>query len=231
MRHGLRRVARWVQTYFGFGTTVILLVRGDEVRIEAAHNAPPGVFEGLQAPRGDVYCSDVIAAGSTLLLNDPEHHPCEHFSRHNQVSQGWRFYAGVPLKTSDGAAIGTLSILDTHRREFRTEDMHVLEALGLATARAFETGRWPIDEDRLFERERLELFCEVVVARATRAGSAGVVMTMTNGAPLAEVPGLAAVRLDPNAHRGVLGRCDRHVVRARVNARSCSREGHDRGIG
>jgi len=38
-----------------------------------------------------------------------------------------RFYAGAPLKTSKGYKIGTLCIIDTQPREFRKQDIEILE--------------------------------------------------------------------------------------------------------
>ena len=38
-----------------------------------------------------------------------------------------RFYAGAPLKTSKGYKIGTLCIIDSQPREFRQQDIEILE--------------------------------------------------------------------------------------------------------
>jgi hypothetical protein len=146
-------------------------------------------------PQDTVYCGDVITAGSTLVLPDAEHHPCEHFARHKEMQAGWRFYAGVPLTTSGGAVLGSLCIRDTIAHEFRTEDMRVLEALGRATARGLETDEWPLDEDGAFAANFRELFVEVMLARAGRAGGAGVIMTIDSSATTPPAHGLAAIRL------------------------------------
>jgi CheY-like chemotaxis protein len=196
VREGLRRVARWLPSYFGFGMSVIALLRGDKVSIEAIHNGPERFQEGQHFPREDVYCGDVIDAGSTLVLPDPEHHPCEHFAHHREMLEGWRFYAGVPLTTPGGAVLGSLCMRDTVAREFHSEDMRVLEALGLAVARAFETKNWPLDEAGAFSREYRPLFVDVVAMRATRAGGAGIIMTVDSYAPAPAAAGLAVVRVN-----------------------------------
>jgi CheY-like chemotaxis protein len=196
LREGLRRVARWLPTYFGFGTGVVHLLRGNDLSLEAIYDAPEGFREGLRYPRDTQYCDDVIAAGSTLVLTDPAHHPCDHFSHHNEIAEGCRFYVGVPLKGPSGAVMGTLCVVDTSAHDFRTEDMRVLEALGQGTARGLETQVWPLDEGSTFGRDYLELFLGSVLARAARVGGAGMVMTVEAVVPTPAGTGLAVIRLD-----------------------------------
>jgi CheY-like chemotaxis protein len=195
-REGLQRLAQWIPTYFGFGTCLVHVLRGVDVSIEAVQNGPPRLRQGLRYPRQSVYCDDVIAAGSTLVLTDPEHHPSEHFSRHVEIEAGWRFYAGAPLKAPSGAVFGTVCLVDTTPHDFRAEDMRVLEALGLAAGRGLEAGTWPLDGDGAFGRDYRQLFLDEVVKRASRAGGAGVVMSIRSFTPAPQAMGLAVIRTD-----------------------------------
>jgi CheY-like chemotaxis protein len=195
-REGLRRIVRWLPAYFGFGTCLVQILRGNDLCIEAIHNAPAGVHEGLRYPREFAYCDDVIASGSTLVLTDPPHHPSEHFSSHVEVEQGWRFYAGAPLTGPSGGVLGTLCLCDTSTHEFRSEDMRVLQALARGAAQGLETSTWPLDEDGAFGRDHWQLFVEVAVERAARPGGAGMVITAERYAPVPEATGLAVVGLD-----------------------------------
>jgi CheY-like chemotaxis protein len=196
LRQGLRRVTSWMPTYYGFGMSVVGVLRGDEMTIEAVDNGPPRCHQGQHVHPAAVYCGDVVTAGSTLVLPDPEHHPCEHFARHEEMKAGWRFYAGVPLTTSGGTVLGSLCLRDTMAREFRSEDMRVLEALGRATAQGLETNEWPLDEEGAFAPKYRELFVDVMLARAARPGGAGVITSLDCNATTPEACGLAAVRLD-----------------------------------
>jgi hypothetical protein len=196
LRESLRRVTRWLSTYFGFGTCVVHLLRGSDLCIEAIHNGPERLREGMRYPRDTEYCDDVVAAGSTLVLTDPAHHPCEHFSHHKEIADGCRFYAGVPLTGPSGAVMGTLCIVDTSAHDFRGEDMRVLGALGHGTALGLETQVWPLDEGSTFGRDYLELFVGSVLERAARVGGAGMVMTVEAGGPTPAGTGLAVIRLD-----------------------------------
>jgi CheY-like chemotaxis protein len=196
LREGLQRVASWLPTYFGFGASVVGVLRGDEITVEVVDNAPPSCPEGQQVPLDAVYCGDVITAGSTLVLPDAEHHPCEYFARHKEMQAGWRFYAGVPLTTSGGAVLGSLCIRDMVAHEFRSEDMRVLEVLGRATAHGLESNEWPLEKDGAFAPAYRELFVDVMLAKAARPGGAGIVVTIDCCARAPAARGLAAVRVD-----------------------------------
>jgi hypothetical protein len=199
-RRGLQRITTWLQTYFGFGTSLANILRGRDFCIEAVHGALAAKFEeGARYPRENFYCDDVLAAGSTLLLTDPLHHPSAPFSHHPALAFGVRFYAGVPLTAPSGAVLGTLCIVDARAHDFRGEDMRVLEALGLGAARGLETRAWPLDEDGAFRREYLELFLDVAATRAALAGGAATGWTIEPGDPRAlaqRTTGLAVVKLD-----------------------------------
>ncbi len=54
-------------------------------------------------------------------------------------SMGARFYAGMPLVTSEGAAIGTVCVLDNEPRALTTIQRKGLEALARLTMHLFET--------------------------------------------------------------------------------------------
>jgi CheY-like chemotaxis protein len=196
LREGAGRVARWIPAYFGFGTSIVHVLRGGDLCIEAIHDGPVHFHEGERYPRETGYCDDVIAAGSMLVLPDPLHHPCAHYARHPETEAGWRFYAGVPLTTPSGAVLGTLCIADKQPHPFRASDVFVLETLGLAVARGMETGEWPLDEHGAFTREHQGVFVDVAATRATRPGGAAVAMLVE---PLPRAPvatDLAAVDLD-----------------------------------
>jgi CheY-like chemotaxis protein len=194
-RDGLRRVPRWLTGYFGFGTAEVTFLDPGGLRTEALDGARMGLAEGKTIPREDAFCDEVIAAGSTLVLEDPARHPSERIARHRQVLAGWNFYAGVPLRVANGPAIGTVCLEDTTSREFRSEDMRVLEALGRALGRALETRSWPIDDAGALQREHLGVLIEAASARVARSGAA-VAVIVDAATPVPRATGLAAIRLD-----------------------------------
>jgi CheY-like chemotaxis protein len=195
VRDGLRRVPRWLTGYFGFGTAEVTFLDARGLRTEAIDAARMGLAEGKTMPREDAFCDEVIAAGSTLVLEDPARHPSERIARHRQVLAGWNFYAGVPLRVANGPAIGTVCLEDTIPHEFHSEDMRVLEAIGRGLGRALETRSWPIDGAGALGREYLRVFIEAASMRVTRSGAVAA-MTVDATTPVPRATGLAAIRLD-----------------------------------
>ena len=195
LHDGVRRVPPWLTGYFGFGTAEVTLLQAHGLRTEAIDGARLGLAEGKTIPREDAFCDEVIAAGSTLVLEDPARHPAERIARHRQVLAGWNFYAGVPLRMANGPAIGTVCLEDTSPHEFHGEDMRVLEAVGRGLGRALETRSWPIDSAGALEREYLGVFVEAASTRVTRSGAV-VAMIADATTPVPRATGLAAIRLD-----------------------------------
>jgi CheY-like chemotaxis protein len=195
IRDCLRRVPRWLTGYFGFGTAEVTFLDALGLRTEAVDAARMGLAEGKTIPREDAFCDEVIAAGSTLVLEDPARHPSERIARHRQVLAGWNFYAGVPLRVANGPAIGTVCLEDTSPHQFHGEDMRVLEAMGRGLARALETRSWPIDGAGALGREYLGVLIEAASTRVTRSGAiAAMIVEAATRVPRAT--GLAAIRLD-----------------------------------
>ncbi len=110
--------------------------------------------------------------------------------------------AGFDVIGAIDGARGTLCLINTSAHEFRREDLRVLEALGLATARAFETRKWPLDEDGVFGHEFLDLFVDTLLVRAGRPSGGGIAAAIEAHTPTPTAKGVAVVRLD--AQRRVL---------------------------
>jgi CheY-like chemotaxis protein len=195
MRDGLRRVPRWLTGYFGFGTAEVTFLDACGLRTAAVDGARLGLAEGKTVPLADALCDEVIAAGSTLLVEDPARHPSERIARHRQVLAGWNFYAGVPLRMGSGPAVGTVCLEDTSPHEFHGEDMRVLDAVGRGLGRALETRSWPIDGAGALQREYLGVFIEAASTRVTRL-AAVVAMIVDAPTPVPRATGLAAIRLE-----------------------------------
>lgn len=97
--------------------------------------------EGLVARRRDLrerfICPRVVDSGEPLLVEDlleaedlREHYACAVY--------GLRFYAGVPLVTSEGRAIGALCLLDSRPREFDQDGMLMLKSFARAVSGRLE---------------------------------------------------------------------------------------------
>ena len=86
---------------------------------------------GLQAtetPRELGFCAEAIKTPGDVFVV-PDASADARFARHALVigDPHIRFYAGVPLVTSDGLALGTLCVIDTKPRELSTHQLRELQ--------------------------------------------------------------------------------------------------------
>ena len=92
---------------------------------------------GAELARGDAFCAHTIALGAPLAV--PDARTDERFRALSVVTDGGlRAYAGAPITSPDGHAVGTISVLDRVPRDFASEQLDALAALGRQAARALE---------------------------------------------------------------------------------------------
>ena len=85
-----------------------------------------------QNPLAYSFCKYVVGLGAPLVVADAREDP--RFARWPTVLElGVISYAGVPLITSDGHAIGTFAVVDLRPHEWTEEDIDVLRVLGTCT--------------------------------------------------------------------------------------------------
>lgn len=96
-----------------------------------------------QTPRTVSFCSQAIATGDNdlFVVNDARLDP--RFSHYANVTgaPGIRFYAGAPLITPDGFALGTLCIIDRQPRTLTPEQSRALRVLRRHVVNALELRR------------------------------------------------------------------------------------------
>ncbi|MBV6817421.1 EAL domain-containing protein [Rahnella sp. PD12R] len=78
---------------------------------------------------GEAFCTITHEQGETYICPDTQRHP--DFKTYDAVTEApfVRFYAGCPLKTQDGVAVGTLCLLDTQPRTLSGEQINIFEQL------------------------------------------------------------------------------------------------------
>ena len=84
-----------------------------------------------ETPREDAFCSYTILEPEGMVVLDARADP--RFASNPLVlgDPGIRFYAGTPLTTREGYALGTLCVLDTQpRAQLHPEQTHALQTLG-----------------------------------------------------------------------------------------------------
>jgi diguanylate cyclase (GGDEF)-like protein/PAS domain S-box-containing protein len=81
-----------------------------------------------ETPRALALCSQTMSAGALLVL--PDVAGDRRFREDPLLRSGLRFFAGIPLLQADGAALGTLSVMDREPRELGQERIEAFRALG-----------------------------------------------------------------------------------------------------
>lgn len=95
-----------------------------------------------ETPRDFSFCGHAILGRDVLVVPDTQRDP--RFADNPTVAQhgGVRFYAGAPLITSDGFALGTLCVLDSQPRTLDTEQVQALRALARQVTSQLELRRY-----------------------------------------------------------------------------------------
>ena len=91
-----------------------------------------------ETPIEESFCAHALLEHDVLVVSDPASDP--RFAGNPLVTGdfGLKFYAGALLKSADGAALGTLCVLDTVNRTISAEQLDSLRALARQTMAQLE---------------------------------------------------------------------------------------------
>ncbi len=112
-----------------------------------------------ETPRADAFCAHTILQSDILVVPDAQADP--RFADNPLVTgdPNIRFYAGVPLITEEGLALGSLCIIDRNPRQFTPEQEELLRLLARQVAGHLKSAR-RLAERELLLAEREELLAE-----------------------------------------------------------------------
>ncbi|MFI7597061.1 GAF domain-containing protein [Actinoplanes sp. NPDC049681] len=111
-----------------------------------------------EMPRDLSFCSHTILGKDLMVVPDVSEDP--RFTGHPMVAggKGVRFYAGAPLITSDGFALGALCVMDSRPRQLDAEQIQAMRALARQVTSQLELRRYAValanTNARLQELER-----------------------------------------------------------------------------
>ena len=107
-----------------------------------------------QLPRAQSLCGHAIdAPDRTLVVEDLDADP--HYARRRRIhGTPPRFYAGVPLRSPEGYALGVVSVMDVVPRQLGARQVEALELLARQASHLLELRRYGLEQGRLLtERE------------------------------------------------------------------------------
>ena len=121
-------VAAKVAAAFVTPIALVTLIDEEHQRWPGAVGLPPKLDACRMDARETSICGHVVFHNSLLVVEDVAKDP--RFANNPfLIENGIRFYAGAPLKTSSGVAIGSLCVIDTKPRLFSAEDRSVLQKI------------------------------------------------------------------------------------------------------
>ena len=114
--------------------SLLTLIDADRQYFKAAFGLPEPLATTRQTPLEYSLCQYAVASGRPLVVCDAR---VEHWLDDNPAVTvlGISAYAGVPLVTSEGCAVGTLCVLDTSPRAWTDDDLANLADLAAIAMR------------------------------------------------------------------------------------------------
>lgn len=162
-------------------------------------------LDATETPRDQAFCAHAILGSTTMLVDDA---PADGRFADNPLVSGEphiRFYAGAPIRTSGGLALGTLCAIDTVPRQLCAEELQLLDDLASIVSREIQ-----LRETMLIARSELERSSAVLDASEARFravfenSSVGMALVAPDGGWISVNPALAQiVGYSPDELRGM----------------------------
>lgn len=111
---------------FEMPIAILSLIDKDTQYLKAQSGLPDEILGEGTNPRDASICGHVVAADEPIIIEDLSRD--RRFAGNAMIKKnGFRFYAGAPIHSPDGQAIGALCLIDTHPRDFTHRDQRMLE--------------------------------------------------------------------------------------------------------
>jgi GAF domain-containing protein len=131
------RLTRLASTSLQTPIALLTLVDADRQFFKSAVGLPEPVATKRETPLSYSFCKHAVASGSPLVIGTVRDLP---LVRDNlSIPEfGVVAYAGIPLLTTEGDALGTLCVIDTRPREWTQSEIELLEDLAAAAMTEIE---------------------------------------------------------------------------------------------
>lgn len=151
--NALDRLSRLAAALMEAPIAHVTLLAGDRQHYRGSHGLPAEVIVAEGMPLTFGFCPTVIASGMPLCRGDLA--ASEFRDNPAVVEHGARAYAGTPLRSRDGAVIGTLCVLDVVAREWAAARLPLLEELAASVITELELVAALVDAEERAEATRV----------------------------------------------------------------------------
>ncbi|MCA7953161.1 sensor domain-containing diguanylate cyclase [Burkholderia seminalis] len=167
------RLTRLARRLFDVPIALVSLV--DENRQWFKSHAGLGT---AQTSRDVSFCAHALLAGDTMVIQDARNDNRFHDNPLVTGAPGIRFYAGRPLAAPNGAAIGTLCLIDTRPRSLEPEELALLGDLAHMTEREIAALHFATTDEltQLTNRRGFEILARHVLSLCDRLGRHAVLL-------------------------------------------------------
>ncbi|ROQ39758.1 GAF domain-containing protein [Frondihabitans sp. PhB188] len=143
----LDRFTKLTSDMLGAPVSMVTLIENDRQVYASQIGVPePWAAQG-HAPLQHSYCQYAITSRQPLVIDDAARHPLVQSSPSVSESN-WAAYAGIPLITTEGHAVGALCAIDHEPRHWSDQEVEILQGLAdilttqlNATLKESRTGR------------------------------------------------------------------------------------------
>lgn len=138
------RLLRVTAQLYGVTYAALTLRKDDVEHVHTAYG-----FDAASIPEDALFCERPV--GPSLPLTVADASTDERFAKNPLIhgEQGAKFYAGVPLKSTEGFTLGTLAIMDPTAQELNGEGLAMLVDLGALAEPTLNLVRAREERDRL----------------------------------------------------------------------------------
>lgn len=126
-------VAQLAASFFDVPTSVVTILNSETQQFRGAC----GIANDM-TDRESAFCNHTVEQDGVFIVNDASIDPRFNKNRLVTGEPGIRFYAGAPIRVSDGIAVGSLCLIDYKPREFLPEAARRLEMLAGTVADLME---------------------------------------------------------------------------------------------
>ncbi len=133
----LDRIAAKMARIFEAPVAAVTLIDRERQFFKAHSGLPEELAEKGFSPRDLSVCSHVVAANAPIVVEDLKR---DHRFTGNPllVRHALRFYAGAPIRSSGGQALGALCVMDVVPRRFTESERRFLEQYAAEVAEEIE---------------------------------------------------------------------------------------------